>query len=394
MNSAAAAAVDRADHADRAARAALSAAVEPADEAVSRRVERDGAEATWQAVREGDGALDPTELLRNRAQHVDGEEVLARAERLGIGFLCPGDPGWPEALDSMAASLATGAEPVPPPFGLWLRGEADLGGAVASAVAVVGSRNATRYGERVSSDLGADLAIAGWTVVSGAAFGIDAAAHRGALSLGGTTVAVLASGVDTPYPRSHASLLARIAGQGVVISEVPPGTRPVRSRFLSRNRVIAGLCAGTVVVEAALRSGALSTASWAAKLSREVLAVPGPVTSALSAGCHNLVRERGAVMVTDAREVLDAVGRLGADAAPVQRGEDRPFDQLPAAQRMVREWMAADGPSSVSGLAATTGLPPDAVRSALRDLAASGWVTQRWDGWYLGSRPGHPEWRT
>ncbi|PSL01185.1 DNA processing protein [Haloactinopolyspora alba] len=371
------------DTPERTARAALSAVVEPGVTAIMRRVEAQSAARTWAAVRDGDDGLDRNETLRRRADGVDGAALLRHAERLGVRYVCPGEPGWPPQLDVMADTLDAGADAVPPPLGLWVRGEAELGAAVHSAVAVVGSRAATRYGERVSADLGSDLAGAGWTVVSGAAFGVDAAAHRGALALGGTTVAVLACGVDVAYPRGHAALLGRVAESGAVLSELPPGMRPTRSRFIARNRVIAALTRGTVVVEAALRSGALSTATWADRLCREVLAVPGPVTSALSSGCHFLVRDKGATMVTDATDVLDAVGRLGADAAPTRVGERRPLDGLRPTPRDVREAMDAAEPSTVEGLAAATGLPAQIVMRALTELAAAGLVDGDGDGWRL-----------
>lgn len=392
----------RRDLPDRAARAALSCVVEPADEAVARLVARDGAEATWRAILAGAGEVGRREVLRRRAERVDGGEVLAHARRLGIGYVCPGEEGWPEVLDAMAETLVAGADAVPPPFGLWVRGEVGLCEAAASAVAVVGARNATRYGERVASDLASDLAATGWTVVSGAAFGVDAAAHRGALALGGLTVAVLAGGVDVAYPRGHSSLLGRIAASGAVVSEAPPGARPMRSRFLARNRLIAGLSAGTVVVEAASRSGALSTALWAAKLSREVMAVPGPVTSELSAGCHKLVRDKGAVMVTDAGEVLDAVRMWGGagvlttgagTAGLGETGQRRPIDELPADQLTVREAMLADAPSTIDMLSAATGLRPSAVRTALSALESGGWVAQQPGGWRLGRDRGSSAWR-
>jgi DNA processing protein len=324
-------------------------------------------------------------MLQRRASHVDGEELLSAAQRRSIDYVCPDEPGWPRILDVVTATLAASDEAVQPPLGIWFRGDVDLSTAVTAAIAIVGARNATRYGERVSCDLGADLATAGWTVVSGAAYGIDAAAHRGALALGGTTVAVVAGGVDVPYPKAHATLLDRIAAHGVVMSEVPPGTRPMRSRFLSRNRLIAALAAGTVVVEAGLRSGALSTAGWAHKLSREVLAVPGPVTSTLSAGCHKLIREQGAVMVTNAHDVLDAVTPLGTHVVPPRRVDDRPFDRLSQTQQAVHEAMFSDRPSTLSTLTATTGMASQAVREALIALVAGGWVVEGRDGWWLWS---------
>ncbi|TDC56947.1 DNA-protecting protein DprA [Jiangella ureilytica] len=379
--------------ADRAARAALSAVTEPGDTAIAVRLRDTGAAATWRAICAGDDALDKTHVLRRRAERVDGAEVLERAERLGIRYLCPGEPGWPAPLDVMAATLDYG-EPVPPPLGLWLSGDGDLAALAESAVAVVGSRNCSRYGERVASDLATDLALAGWTVVSGAAFGIDAAAHRGALAVGGTTLAVLASGVDLPYPRSHAQLLERIAADGLVLSEVPPGSRPMRQWFLERNRIIAALSAGTVVVEAAPRSGALNTASWTQKLSRETLVVPGPVTSALSAGCHTLVRNGAATLVTGVADVLEAVGRLGEVTAPDPEIEARPIDALRPAQRMVREVMLAGAVETTADLAVRAGVPASTAARVLRELAAGGWVTRVDGGWRLGAMISPLETRT
>lgn len=368
---------------ERAARAALSATVEPGTVPVARRIRRDGVEATWHAVVTGRAGLDATETTEEPAAQVDGAAIVAAAEADGIRFICPGDAEWPNALDSMVATLDVGLEPVPPPFGLWVRGAADLSMACARAVAVVGSRASTRYGQRVASDLGADLALAGWTVVSGAAFGIDAAAHRGALALGGATLAVMACGVDVAYPRAHAELLDRILAQGAVISELPPGLRPMRSRFLARNRVIAALTAGTVVVEAAARSGALSTAAWAVKLGREVLAVPGPVTSALSVGCHQLVRRGAAILVTDAREVVDAVGELGLDAVDPPRGRDRPLDRVDPFTRRLFELLPAHEAVSADQLIGKAGLAAAAVHTALAELAAAGLVSEGLDGWRI-----------
>jgi len=171
-------------------------------------------------------------------------------------------------------------------------------------VAIVGARAATAYGTHVCTEIAGALAASGWTVVSGAAYGIDAAAHRAALAAGGTTIAVLACGPDVAYPRAHADLLDAIAAQGAVISEWPPGTAPGRWRFLLRNRVVAALAGGTVVIEAGARSGTISTARHAERLGRPLMAVPGPVTSPASAGCHQLIRDCSAVCVTSAADVI------------------------------------------------------------------------------------------
>ncbi|CAO0828595.1 hypothetical protein SMICM17S_05162 [Streptomyces microflavus] len=196
------------------------------------------------------------------------------------------------------------------------------------SVAVVGARACTEYGAHMAATLAAGLAERGWVVVSGGAYGIDGAAHRGALGAGGATAAVLACGVDRPYPPGHTALITRIAEQGLVVGELPPGDHPTPSRFILRNRVIAALTRGTVVVEAAYRSGSLVTARAARRLGRHVMGVPGPATSALSAGVHELLRA-DAVLVGDAAEVIELVGDMG-ELPPERRGP-RPPHRSPGA---------------------------------------------------------------
>jgi DNA processing protein len=250
-------------------------------------------------------ALDPAQISRLRpalarwraqlaAIPADG---LAAAERDGMRLVCPGDPEWPPGLDDLGATR---------PCALWLRGTADLRACCQKkSLAIVGARAASAYGTHVATQIAADLAGQGWTVISGAAYGIDAASHTGALAVCGTTIAILACGPDISYPSEHRGLLADIAIRGVLVSEYPPGGRPDRLRFLARNRLIAALAlGGTVVVEAAERSGTMATARHARDLGRPLMAVPGPVTSALSAGCHTLIRERRAVLVTSGADVL------------------------------------------------------------------------------------------
>ena len=206
---------------------------------------------------------------RSQLERVPADGGLAEAQRKGIRLICPGDPEWPPQLDDLGARR---------PYALWVRGS-DLRSCCAHAVSVVGSRAATAYGTHVAMQIAADLAERGWAIVSGAAYGIDAAAHHGALLADGRTVAVLACGADVPYPPGHATLLGTIAANGTIVSEYPPGRVPTRTRFLARNRIIAALSAGTVVAEAGLRSGTLNTARQARELGRPVMAVPGPVTS-------------------------------------------------------------------------------------------------------------------
>ena len=248
------------------------------------------------------------------------------------------------------------------------------------AVAVVGTRAASGYGEHVTAEIAGDLAVDGWTVVSGAAFGVDAAAHRAALGVSGTTVAVLACGVDRAYPSAHTVMLRRIAEQGAVISEYPPGTSPARYRFLARNRLVAGTSGAVVVVEAGWRSGARNTASWGRRLGRPVLAVPGAVTSAASQGCHRMIREGEATLVGNAREVVEAAGGIGV-------GDDgdalwqRSLDGLSGDMQVVYEAFPAVGSCGVPELSESAGLDSGRVRAALPLLEMEGLVVRDDTGW-------------
>lgn len=235
-----------------------------------------------------------------RLADLDPLRALDRADAVGAVLLHPGHPDWPHGLDDLGPAA---------PLALWVRGPADPAALLGRAVAVVGARAATVYGRRVASDLAGGLAARDVTVVSGGAFGIDVAAHRAALAAGGVSVAFLAGGIDRPSPVANLDVLeALVAGGGALVAESPPGSTPTRSRFLQRNRLIAACTRATVVVEAAWRSGALSTASRAAELLRPVGAVPGPVTSMASAGCHRLLRDGGAVCITGVDDVLELVG--------------------------------------------------------------------------------------
>ncbi|WP_246075577.1 DNA-processing protein DprA, partial [Nonomuraea terrae] len=259
---------------------------------------------------------------------------LEAGEGSGARLIIPGTPAWPTQLDQLGSSR---------PLGLWVHGSADLRFACLKSVAVVGARAATPYGSHIAAEFGVGLSEAGWTVVSGGAFGVDGAAHRGALAAGSPTVVVLACGVDVCYPRGHDTLFAAVRGQGVVISECPPGVHPTRARFLIRNRLIAALSRGTVVVEAAVRSGALNTATHALSLNRHLGAVPGPVTSGMSAGCHKLLRERKAVCVTSPEEMIELVGVIGDDLAPQARVSVLPRDRLNYVTKRVLDAIPARG---------------------------------------------------
>jgi DNA processing protein len=226
--------------------------------------------------------------------------ALARYERDGIRLLCPGDTEWPDALSDLGDAA---------PYALWVRGHQHLASAAVRSLAIIGSRAATAYGTHVAGELATSLASQGWTIVSGAAYGIDAAAHRGALIAPelGPTIAVMAGGVNRDYPAGHRELLHEIAGCGLVISDSPPDRAVNRTRFLARNRIIAALTRGTVIVEANIRGGAMTTAEHAVRLGRPLMAVPGPVTSAQSSGCHELLRARRATCVTNAREITETI---------------------------------------------------------------------------------------
>ncbi|MEZ5092195.1 DNA-processing protein DprA [Nocardioides sp.] len=254
---------------------------------------------------------------------------------------------------------------------------------LARSVAVVGSRSATTYGTHVAGEIAAGLARDGQVVVSGAAFGIDQAAHRGALGGGGATVAVLACGVDRAYPAAHRALLDHLAEHAAVVAETPPGCAPMQLRFLSRNRLIAALTGGTVVVEAAVRSGALNTANWAARLHRPVMGVPGPVTSAPSEGVHELVRSGAATLVTRAADVLELVGPAGEHLVEARRAPSTARDRLPRRDRQVLDAVPVRQAAATDAIARTAGLGLVEVRSTLERLAARTLVVGSPQGWRL-----------
>lgn len=309
-----------------------------------------------------------------RLERLDPEGELAVLDRYAGTFLTPDHPGWPTALDRLGAAA---------PLALWVRGDADLAALAGRSVSLVGSRACTAYGVRVTRDLACGLADRGFTVVSGGANGIDAEAHRGALVSGARTVAFLAGGVDRLYPAANTDLLRRAIDQGAVVSEVPPGSVPGKQRFLQRNRLIAAFTAGTVVVEAALRSGALSTANHATKLLRPLGAVPGPVTSMASSGCHELLRRGAAVCVTDAAEAAELVGDLG-ETAPRRQGETRPGDDLDAAGKAVLDALPVRKPAHERSIARTAGLALADTTGALGLLELMGLAEQRDGGWRRG----------
>jgi DNA processing protein len=367
---------------ERVARAALSRLSEPGEPRLSGLVARLGAERVHALLLEEQDVAGVYTDVAERLRGLDPERELARAAERGIRFVCPGDDEWPGQVGTLeGAGTVNGRGGAP--LGLWVRGPLRLDEATRSAVAVVGSRSATTYGADVAGRMGADLAAAGVTVVSGAAYGIDVAAHRGALAAKGPTVAVLACGVDRTYPAGNKAVLEYIAAHGLVVSELPPGCAPTRLRFLSRNRLIAALSAGTVVVEAAVRSGALSTANWASRTGRVLMGVPGPVTSAPSEGVHELMRTGEAVLVTRAEHVLELVSGAGEHLVAAPRAPERRRDRLTPVQQQVLDAVPVAAAAPARSVARTAGVSPALTEQSLVRLREAGLVEEAAAGWRL-----------
>lgn len=370
-------AVGGADEADRLARVVLSCAVEPGDHTTSSLVRQLGPQQALDALR----APRRDSTLPERICEVDPVRRLEQAQRCGIRFLVPGDPEWPAGLDDLDHDVVVQGLGGTPP-GLWVKGPMPLT-ELATSVALVGSRSASIYGVEVTRALVGSVVAAGVPVVSGGARGIDYAAHDAALLAGGSTVAVLACGVDRVYPQQNRPLLAHLAAEFAVVSEQPPGSPPTQLRFLARNRLIAGLTRGTVLVEAALRSGALNTVGWAEQLSRPVMCVPGPVNSYVSQGVHECIRRGGSTLVTQGSEILELVGVSGEHLVEDPRGEERPRDQLTAVERRVVERVPVSQPAGVVSIARLSGLHVRDTDPALRRLELKGFVREEAGGWRL-----------
>lgn len=371
---------------DRHARLVLSLVAEPGDPRLTGLVSELGPAAVLAALRARCDHGDIGAALAERLRAARPDDALASAGRQGIRFVVPDDDEWPASVGDLA-HVAPLHERGGTPVGLWLRGPLRLDEAVEDAVAVVGSRSATTYGAAVAGEIGSSLAEAGRTVVSGAAFGIDQAAHRGALAGRGPTVAVLACGVDRAYPLAHAALLQYIADVGLVISEAAPGFAPTRIRFLARNRLIAALTRGTVVVEAAVRSGALNTANWAASLSRTLMGVPGPVTSAPSQGVHEMIRTRDALLVTGGRDVLEATAPAGQFVADRPVGAIDARDCLSAEQRQVLDAVPVRAGVEAARIARTAGMTAGRTLAVLKVLKSVGLVEHGNRRWRLAPPP-------
>jgi DNA processing protein len=305
--------------------------------------------------------------------------ALESAARCGARLIIPADPQWPESL----ADLEHHA-----PVALWVRGDPGLLRRL--SVAIVGARAATGYGEHVAMELAAGAVNRDVVVISGGAYGIDGMAHRAAIASGGDTIAVLAGGVDRLYPAGHEALLSRVAREGALVAEVPCGAAPTRWRFLQRNRLIAALGDATIVVEAGRRSGSLSTARDALTLGRPVGAVPGPVTSATSAGCHSLIRGGLATCVTTAGEVIELLPGCAEAAGDEPHPPPRTSEEHSATissidpDGMTTRVLDALRPrrgQSVEELARAVGEAPARIRGILGELSLEDCAEYGLSGW-------------
>lgn len=363
--------------------AAWNTLTEPGDRVAVRLIAALGAtDSLRELLTRGVGAPGPASVDVSREEYAAAVErwrprlnprtvwdSLATARRSGARLLVPEDPEWPGQLADLGDHL---------PLCLWVRGHTSVLAGLRPSVAIVGARAATGYGEHVASELAAELAGTGIPIVSGAAYGIDGVAHRSALAVGGRTVALLAGGVERPYPAGHAQLIERIVGTGAVASEVPCGSAPTKWRFLQRNRLIAALADATVVVEAGWRSGSLNTAGHAGTLGRALGAVPGPVTSAASAGCHRLLREFDATCITSAADVRELLGVTSVEEFGAGMGAGRPRTD----DRMrVRDALSTRAWRDPEDVARRAGMARSEVESILGLLALEGESEAGASGW-------------
>lgn len=370
---------------DRLARAALTRLFEPNDRTGRALVGHHGAPVALSIATGATPALpfigvtaeelaDGLKRWASRIPDLRPEQDLANIQRLDGGFLTPDDEQWPAALNDLADA----------PLGLWYRGHIEPGiPDIDKSVALTGSRDSTSYGASVAGDMAYSLAQREICIISGLAYGIDANSHRAALA-GSTgklpaTIAVLAGGLDRDYPAGNADLAAAIRSNGgLTLSELPPGSAPTRYRFLQRNRIIAALAGVTCVVEARWRSGALNTAHHAKTLGRAVAAIPGSIHSANSAGCHRLIREDAAVLVTGAEEVVELLtSRSTPKPEPVQEG-------LTLEDLILLDALPHRSTATVEKLSAVAGLSHESVRGGLGRLALLGLAAAERDGWKRG----------
>ena len=280
------------------ARLALFSAIEGGHVFWSQEISTNGAEYVYQKLKAaGYDSIKYAKVIE-RVRSADVKEIASSIENTGAKFITPEMEQWPSQLNELVAI----------PIGLVVKGNIEI--LKERGLAIVGTRNPTPYGVRNAGDFAAGFVDREWTIVSGGAYGIDSAAHKGALIAEGSTVAVLAAGIDVAYPAGNARLFAEICENGALVSEVLPGAHAIPSRFLTRNRIIAALSQATLVVEAAFRSGSLRTARDAAELMRPVMAIPGPISAPTSEGCHRLIGERSAELVTSVADAIELISTL------------------------------------------------------------------------------------
>ena len=283
---------------ERVARLALFSAIESGNSLWTREIDSYGVCDVYQRITSG--SYDPIKYapVIERVQAFQGSLAFDEIEKCDAHFIIPGDEDWPLRVDEL----------VSPPIGLIVKGDASI--LSNPSLAIVGTRNPTPYGVRIAGDFAAGFVDREWDIVSGGAYGIDSAAHRGALVAEGRTIAVIASGIDVQYPAGNSRLFDEICENGAIVTEVMPGVLAMPHRFLTRNRLIASLSQATLVVEAAFRSGSLRTARDAAELMRPVMAIPGPINSPSSEGCHRLIGERAAELVTSVADACELISAL------------------------------------------------------------------------------------
>jgi len=341
----------------------------------------------WKALADhdaGDGQLTKTlrnhfgsaiERWRRRRKYLKPDQALHYIASIGGWFMTPEDEHWPSALADLG---------VTEPLGLWGIGEGDVPPAE-RMLSLVGSREATIYGETATAMLAKKARQHGVTVLSGGAYGIDAEAHRAALSVSGhgiPTIAVLAGGLDQLYPAGNRDLLRRIATNGLLIAEMPPGMRPNRYRFLNRNRIIAALSSATIVVEARYRSGALNTAHHAHDLSRFVGAVPGPINVPNSAGCHRLMKETPTMLIDDPTDLEDLFGESFKPTDTAQSPEhQRVYDVLDVEEMLVFDALPVQSRTTSTHLCGITGLSVPTISGILTKLERHALAEHNAHGW-------------
>lgn len=361
----------------RRARIALACVCEPGEAGLADLIDRRGSTSVVAGLLTGANVRIPrASAIAARLAEVDLSAQLARAQDIGARIVIPGDSEWPGQLDDLRAHR---------PLALWCWGEANLRLHALTSVAMVGARACTRYGEMVAREWSAVLASERTAIVSGGAYGIDGAAHRGALAVDGTTICVVAGGVDQAYPRGHEGLFAQIVERGVLVSEAPLGETVRRRRFLTRNRLIAALATATCVVEAAHRSGSSRTAACAAELNRFVFAVPGPVTSETSVGTHRLIQDRIATLAGDVDDLRSALRTLQMTSVSSSK-EPR----IPVAMQEVLDALPGESSRGLSleATAVRCGLPTAQTREWLLQAQRAGYARCDDDGLWVFTSPG------